>query len=148
MEFSEQGDRGITVANPTKSDSSTPPTEVSSRAKRRSFTVPYKLDIIAQADACSELGQIGELLRREALYSSHLSDWRKERALGLLSPMAPMRRGPKPAPRDPASEKVADLEKQLAHALARAEHAEAIVDLQKKVAALLGRPFSTPSERP
>ena len=148
MEFSEQGDRGITVATQTKTDSSPPPTEVSSRAKRRTFTVAYKLDIIARADACTEPGKVGELLRGEALYSSYLSDWRKEHSLGLLSSMAPGRRGPKPAPRDPHSDKIADLEKQLAQALARAEHAEAIVDLQKKVASLLGRPFSTPSERP
>lgn len=148
MEFSEQGDRGIIVATPPKSDTSTPPTEVSSKAKRRSFTVQYKLDLIARADACTEVGQVGELLRGEGLYSSHLSDWRKEHARGLLSPLAPKRRGPKPAPRDPAADKIAALEKQLAQALARAEHAEAIVDLQKKVAALLGRSFSTPSERP
>lgn len=132
---------------PLKDDRSTPPTEVSSKARRRSFSAEFKLQILAQADACHAPGEIGALLRKHGLYSSQLSDWRKERRLGELSVTHPKHRGPKPAPRDPAQERIAELEKQLARATARAEHAEALVDLQKKVAALLGKPLPEPDEK-
>jgi transposase-like protein len=128
---------------------STPPTEVSSKAKRRSFTTQFKLDILAQADACRDSGEeVGALLRKHGLYSSHLSDWRRERQAGELSVAHPKHRGPKPAPKDPSAERIAQLEKQLARMTARAEHAEALVELQKKVAALLGKPLPEPSEKP
>lgn len=132
---------------PLMDEKSTPPTEVSSKPRRRTFTAEYKLDILQQADAAAP-GQVGALLRREGLYSSYLTDWRLEREQGALAALTPKPRGPKPPPKDPAAERIAELEKQLARALARAEHAEALVELQKKIAALLGKPLPAPSEKP
>ena len=116
--------------------------QVSAQTKRRRFTAEYKLKIVREADACSRPGELGALLRREGLYSSRLVDWRRARDRGELV-NAP-KRGRKPKAVDPSAKRVAELERKLARAEARAERAEALVELQKKVAALLGRPF--PSE--
>ena len=118
--------------------------QVSAKARRRRFTAEYKLKIVREADACTKPGELGALLRREGLYSSHLVDWRRARERGEL--LKPPRRGRPATPVDPSAKRVAELERQLAKATARAEHAEALVELQKKVAALLGRPLE--SEKP
>ena len=131
---------------PVSAPDDTIPTEVSSKAKRRSFTAKYKLRIVIEAEACSRPGEVGALLRREGLYSSHLSEWRKARAAGDFD-VSSKRRGPKPRDRDQRDvRKIAELERQVAGLERRAERAEAIIDLQKKVAELLGRPFPDPSE--
>jgi transposase len=117
--------------------------QVSAISQRRRFPAAYKLKIVREADECSKPGDLGALLRREGLYSSHLVTWRRARDRGEL--ITAPKRGRKPKPVDPSAKRVADLERQLAKATARAEHAEALVELQKKVAALLGRPF--PSEK-
>ena len=70
-----------------------PDPEVPAKARRRKFTAAYKLDILKQADACSKLGEIGALLRREGLYSSLLSKWREQRAAGALAALSPKKRG-------------------------------------------------------
>jgi transposase-like protein len=120
-------------------------TEVPEKAKRRTYTAEYKLQIVKEADACKEPGDVGALLRREGLYSSHLTTWRQARDRGELAPGAKARkRGPKAAPRDERDKRIAELERQNAKLTVRAERAEAIAEIQKKVAALLGRPF--PSE--
>ena len=106
------------------------------RARRR-FTSAYKLKILAAAAQCTAPGAVGALLRREGLYSSHLTAWRAAQRAGTLTGPA-VRRGPKPAV-VPAHE-LSTLQRQLARAVARAERAEAIVELQKKVALLLGDP--------
>jgi|SRR5579863_450507 len=116
--------------------------QVSAKIPRRRFTAEYKLKIVREADACSKTGELGALLRREGLYSSNLVTWRRARDRGELV-KAP-KRGRKPKAADPSAKRVAELERQVAKLTARAEHAEALVALQKKVAALLGRPF--PSE--
>ena len=116
--------------------------QVSAKVPRRRFTAAYKLKIVREADGCSKPGELGALLRREGLYSSHLVTWRRARDGGELV-HAP-KRGRKPKVVDPSAKRVADLERQVAKLTARAEHAEALVALQKKVASLLGRPF--PSE--
>lgn len=118
--------------------------QVSAKAKRRRFTAQFKLDFVRKADACKAPGEIGALLRREGVFSSQLSDWRRARERGEL--VAPKKRGRKPKVVDERDRKIAELEKQLQKANARAEHAEALVELQKKVAALLGRPLG--SEKP
>ena len=115
--------------------------QVSATGKRRRFTAQYKLEIVRQADACKASGEIGALLRREGLFSSQLTDWRRSRERGEL--LAPKKRGRKPKVVDERDRKIAELEKQVRKATARAEHAEALVDLQKKVAALLGRPLES-----
>ena len=120
-------------------------TEVPEKAKRRTYTAGYKLQIVKEADACKAPGDVGALLRREGLYSSHLTTWRQARDRGELAPGARVRkRGPKAAPRDERDKRIAELERQNAKLTVRAERAEAIAEIQKKVAALLGRPF--PSE--
>ena len=120
-------------------------TEVTEKAKRRAFTAEYKRKIVKEADACNGPGEIGALLRREGLYSSHLTTWRQARDRGELAPGAATRkRGPKAAPVDPRDKKIAEMERQIANLTTRAERAEAIAEIQKKLAALFGRPF--PSE--
>lgn len=115
--------------------------QVSAKGKRRRFTAQYKLEIVRQADACKAPGEIGALLRREGLFSSQLADWRRARERGEL--LSPKKRGRKPKVVDERDRRIAELEKQVLKATARAEHAEALVDLQKKVAALLGRPLGS-----
>ena len=120
-------------------------TEVAEKAKRRTFTAEYKRRILREADACSKPGELGALLRSEGLYSSHLAGWRRARRSGEMDGLAPKRRGRKPAPVDPRDKKVRELERQLAQVTRRAERAEGLVEIQKKVAELLGDPF--PSEK-
>jgi transposase-like protein len=120
-------------------------TEVPEKAKRRTYTAEYKLKIVKEADACKAPGDVGALLRREGLYSSHLTTWRQARDRGELAPGAKARqRGPKATAVDPRDKKIAEMERQIAKLTTRAERAEAIAEIQKKLAALFGRPF--PSE--
>ena len=112
--------------------------EVVAKATRRRFTAAYKRKILRAADACTQPGAIGVLLRREGLYSSHLTTWRAQREQGELLGLAPKRRGPAPKPKNPLMAKVAALEREVTRYKARTERAEALVALQKKVAELLG----------
>ena len=116
--------------------------QVSATARRRRFTAEYKLRIVREADACSKPGELGAMLRREGLYSSHLTDWRKARDRGEL--LNAPKRGRKPKPVDARDKKITEQAREIEKLRARAERAEALVELQKKVASLLGRPF--PSE--
>ncbi len=117
--------------------------QVVAKAHRRVFTAEYKRRILTAADACATPGAVGALLRREGLYSSHLVVWRRARARGELAALTPQRRGRKATPVDPRERKIAELERQVAQVTARAERAEALVDLQKKLAVLLGRPLES-----
>jgi transposase-like protein len=117
------------------SPNTTPPTEVSANPKRRSFTIEYKLKILREADTCTPQ-QRGALVRREGLYSSHLTCWRRERDRGdLTGERRP--RGPIPVPVDPRDLRIAELEKESMRLLKRLVRAEAMVELQKKVTTLL-----------
>jgi transposase len=115
-----------------------PDPEVVVKAQRRQFTAEYKKRILAEADSASEPGAIGALLRREGLYSSHLTHWRQQRDLGL----SPHRRGPKPK-HDPLSEEVRKLKRHNDRLTQRLARAELIIDVQKKVSLLLGIPLAT-----
>ena len=115
---------------------------VSPHRDRRRFTSAFKLKILEEAAHCVQPGALGALLRREGLYSSHLAAWRAAAKAGALTGPA-RRRGPKPTPPDPSVHRILVLERALAKATARAELAEALVDLQKKVAELLGRTLPT-----
>ena len=117
--------------------------EVSAKAKRRQFTAKYKQEILRKADACKEPGEIGALLRSEGLYSSHLTTWRQARDRGELASLDPRKRGRKPAALDPRDKVIAEQAREIARLTKRAERAEGIVEVQKKVAALLGRPFES-----
>jgi len=111
--------------------------EVMAKPERRRFTAEYKLRILREAEACSGRGEIGALLRREGLYSSNLTQWRKQREKGELEGLS-RKRGPLPKPRNPLAEKVRVLERENARLKARAERAEGLVELQKKVSEILG----------
>ena len=124
------------------------PTEVVPKARRRTFSADYKRRILAEADACTEHGALGKLLRREGLYSSHLIDWRAARERGELDvAAAPVKRGPAPKVLDERDQKIAELEREVNRLRARAERAEGLVDVQKKLAELLGRPLPELSEK-
>ena len=120
-----------------------PDPEVPEQAKRRRFSAKYKLRILREADACEATGQIGALLRREGLYSSHLTNWRRQRDEGSLKGLTPKRRGRK-AKKSPQSKRVAQLEGEVLRLQRKLEQAEAIIDIQKKVGALLGIPMKGP----
>jgi len=123
-----------------------PDPEVVARAKRRIFTGEYKQRVLAEADeAKEESGGIGALLRREGLYSSHLSTWRHERAAGIRHALTPKKLGPKSkrSPLDEENQKLRRQNQQLSEELRKAE---IVIDIQKKVAALLGRPLCTDRE--
>jgi transposase len=115
-----------------------PAVEVLAKPIRRRFTAEYKRQILREADACTAPGTIGALLRREGLYSSHLTTWRTQRARGELAGLTSKKRGPAPKPKNPLAGKVAALEREVTRQKARAERAEALVALQKKVSELLG----------
>ena len=114
--------------------------QVAAKPRRRTYTAEYKRRILKEADACRAPGAIGALLRREGLYSSLLVEWRRARGRGELAALTPRKRGRKPTPVDARDRKIAELERQLVQMTGRAERAEALVDAQKNLAALLGRP--------
>ena len=111
-----------------------PDPEVSARHTRRRFTTAYKLEMLRKADACTRHGELGALLRKEGLYSSHLITWRQQRERGLT----PKKRGRKPVPVDPQLKR---LEQENRRLTTRLQKAEALIDFQKKVAALLQIPL-------
>ena len=111
-----------------------PDPEVRPKSRRRTFTVEYKLSILAEADRCTEPGAIGALLRREGLYSSNLTAWRRQRDAGELAPGAPKKRGRKP---DKQAKRLAQLERENERLRAQLEQAELIIGAQKKLAQAL-----------
>ena len=111
-----------------------PDPEVSARHTRRRFTTAYKLEILRKADGCTGHGELGALLRKEGLYSSHLITWRQQRERGLT----PKQRGRKPVSVDPQLKR---LEQENRRLTTRLQKAEALIDFQKKVAALLQIPL-------
>jgi transposase len=118
-----------------------PNPEVVARAKRRSFTAEYKQRILTEADvAVSEAGAIGALLRREGLYSSHLTKWRRDRKASIQQGLEPRKRGPK-LKRSPLADENQKLQRENERLSEQLRKAEIIIDVQKKVAALLGAPI-------
>ncbi len=121
-----------------------PDPEVPAKATRRRFTAEYKLRILKEADACKRPGELGALLRREGLYTSHLAAWRRQRETGSLKGLAPKRRGRKAKPRDPVAEENTKLRRENERLRHRLKQAETIIDVQKKVSEMLGVPLSQP----
>src|SRR6266481_9633134 len=118
-----------------------PDPEVVAKPKRRTYTAEYKQRILAEAEAAAATrGGLGALLRREGLYSSLLTYWRRERAKGVLEALTPQKRGPK-SKRNPMEEEVQKLLRQNARLTEDLQKAHIIIDVQKKVAALLGNPI-------
>ena len=118
-----------------------PNTEVVAKAKRKRFSAAEKLRILREVEACRGSGEIGALLRREGIYSSYLTTWRKQRALGELDGLSPHKRGPKP---NPEAIELAKLRREHARLQERMRRAELIIDVQKKVARMLGETIETP----
>lgn len=119
--------------------------EVLAKAERRRFTLEYKRRILQEAEACTRPGELGALLRREGLYSSHLAAWRQAHARHELNGSSPKKRGPK-ALSHPDTKKYLALERENRRLRVRAERAEALVEIQKKVAALLGNELPASNE--
>jgi transposase-like protein len=127
--------------------SAVPPNpEVPSKAARRRFTAEYKLRILKQVDACTELGKIGELLRREGLYASNLTTWRRQRDEGVLSALKPKKRGRKESVRNPLIDENEKLRRDNERLTERLRRAEIIIDVQKKVSQMLGVPLKMTEE--
>jgi transposase len=112
--------------------------EVEPKAQRRRFTAEYKLRILKEVESCSNSGEIGALLRREGLYSSHLTKWRKQRDAGALKGLEPKKRGPKPDPALPLARQVKELERDNERLRRKLRQAETIIEVQKKVSEILG----------
>jgi len=121
----------------------TPSPEVLEKPVRRRFSVEYKARILAEADACSEPGMLGELLRREGLYSSHLSTWRRQRDEGALAGLKPKRRGRKAKSKNPLADEVGRLQRENQRLKDQLRQAELIIDVQKKVSEMLNIPLKT-----
>jgi transposase-like protein len=122
-----------------------PDSEVPERATRRRFSAEHKLRVLEEADRCVEPGELGALLRREGLYSSILSDWRRQRREGMLDGLAPKKRGRKPDPDRARGERIAQLERELARLQRKLSHAEKIIEVQKKLSEVLGIPLDPPT---
>jgi len=121
--------------------------EVLAKAARRRFTAEYKLKVLREADHCKGSGEIGALLRREGLYWSSLSNWRKQRERGELAGLRGKRRGPRREEKNPVAERVRELELDNARLKRRAERAEGLVELQKKVSEILGIELGESAEK-
>ena len=134
---STEGHRPKVVAAPA----ATSP-ELRSRPHRRSFTATDKLRVLAETDRAADTGGISAILRREGLYSSALTDWRRQRAAGLLEALTPARHGRQTTPTNPLAAEMAELKRDHARLTRRLARAEAIVEVQKKVAELLGLPLA------
>ena len=124
----------ILADQPARPDPEVP--ERLERARRRQFTVGYKLRILSEADAARTTGEIGALLRREGLYSSHLAAWRRQREEGILNALSPRRRG-RPT-NSPEQRELARLRHENERLEQRLAAAEAVIEIQKKVSLLLG----------
>ena len=133
--------RSAAAAEASAASASLPDPEVVAKAKRRTFTAEYKQRILQEADSVAATpGGIGALLRREGLYSSHLVSWRRERRAGVLEALKPRNRGPR-SERNPLAEENQKLRRQVGQLTEKLRKAEIIIDVQKKVAALLGNPI-------
>lgn len=132
------------ISSSSPAGNSAPDPEVRAIAKRRQFSAAYKLAVLSEADRLTELGAIGALLRREGLYSSHLTVWRREREAGALEALG-RRRGRK-AKLTPEQKRVAALEAKAARLQRELEQARAIIEVQKKLCTLLGLPTAEEGE--
>ena len=129
---------GFKMPEPVMSQAPDP--EVVEKAKRRKFSAAYKLQVLREADRC-DVGELGALLRREGLYSSHLSTWRRQRQAGELEGLSPKPRGVKPKAVDPALKRVAELERENQRLQQQLKQAQTIIEMQKKLSDLLGIPL-------
>ena len=123
-----------------------PDPEVRERAVRRRFTAEYKLRILKEAESCVERGQLGSLLRREGLYSTNLTTWRRQMEKGTLEALSPRKRGPKAKKPDPSARRIAELERENQKLKKKLRQAETIIDVQKKISEILQIPLTENGE--
>ena len=138
-----QGARRATEDAPESAPQITRPgsdSEVVVHARRRNFSPAQKRRILEEADRCTKPGEVGALMRREGIYSSALSTWRRQRDAGDLAALAPRKRGPKVDPNRGETLRIAQLTRERDHLQSRLEKALLVIDVQKKLAALLGNP--------
>jgi transposase len=144
-ERGEPGRSGVTSAGVNLQGplpGSVPNPEVLEKPLRRRFTAEYKLRILKEVDALTASGQIGALLRREGLYSSHLTTWRRQREAGTIQALQPQKRGRRGRRRDPVIQENEQLRRVNDRLARRLKKAEAIIEIQKKISELLGIPLS------
>jgi transposase len=139
----ERSEQPRSAGGPGRAPAHAPSNEVEARPRRRRFSNDYKLRIVREADACKESGDVGALLRREGLYSSHLTNWRKLRDEGGLVGTKPRQRGPKAKTANPLQGEVDRLNRLNVRLETELKQARAIIDVQKKVAALFATPATT-----
>jgi hypothetical protein len=138
-ERSEEVAKATGAATPG-SQAPVPDSEVIARPRRRSFTAEYRRSILDQADAAQDAGALGLLLRREGLYSSHLTTWKRQRKQGVIDALTPKKRGPKVV-LSPLVKENREQQVVIARLTKKLKNAELIIEVQKKVAALLGNPI-------
>jgi transposase-like protein len=138
------GELGFVVGERAAPAGVADPELVATRAKRRTFTAKYKLEILEQAEACTRPGEVGELLRREGLYTSHLTAWRKQRKDGALRELG-RPRGRKPV--DKRDGEIAALKRKLERAEGELSKARRVIEIQGNVSALLEEMLGTDSAR-
>ena len=134
---------GSFVAGGRAAPAGVPDPELVEQAQRRRFTAEYKLRILREADACARPGEVGALLRREGLYTSHLTYWRKQRDAGALKELG-RPRGRKPADRRDAE--IAELQRRVERSEAELAKARKVIEIQENVSALLEQMLGTESE--
>lgn len=145
-----EGARRATVVSPSNGGAeepfmmSPPDPEVPEKKPRRKFTAKYKLQILQEADVCTEPGQLGAFIRSKGLYSSNLATWRRQRDEGLLDALSSKKRGRKEKERNPLAPRVAELERETEKLKRKLKRAETIIGFQKKISELLGTPQEEP----
>lgn len=135
-----EGVRRTTGVTPIDGQLNPADPEVPEDKARRRFTAHYKLRILEEADRCAEAGQIGALLRREGLYSSNLTTWRRQRDEGQLQALSPKKRGRKVKQKNPLAQRVAELERDKRRLEHQLKQAQTIIEVQKKISEILGIP--------
>ncbi|MCG6535386.1 MAG: transposase [Syntrophales bacterium LBB04] len=151
LEKMEEGRRPQSIfsrnPNPPSVDlRSIPEPEVLEKAIRRKYPGEYKLQILKEADTCTQPGQLGALLRREGLYSSNLTTWRRQKQQGMLEALSPKKRGRKSLKRHPLALKVTQLERENQKLRQKLHQAETIIDVQKKISEILQIPIQKDEE--
>ena len=132
------------MSNRTEGNGKSTP-EVNEKPVRRQFDAAYKLRILEEADRCTEPGQLGELLRREGLYSSHLTNWRRLREEGTLQSLRPKKRGRKVKRNDATTQELERLRRENQRLAERLRQAETIIEVQKKISEIVG--LTTPTSQ-
>lgn len=132
------------AGEPVGSRDGTPDPEVPAKRKFRRYTAAYKLKVLREVDLCTQPGETGSLLRREGLYSSLLSSWRRQREAGQLDGLAGKKRGHRGASSDKQSAEIKRLLRETQHLARKLRQAELVIDIQKKASELLGIRLNSP----